>query len=112
MHQVKGKRVILYGAGKNGERLLESLRKNGLGVSGICDKEKGGQVLGEYKIISVEEMLSRIDEDTRIIITPFDGRSIVKELNEKEYTKLRGRLYHIEAHRYSDRTMEEQGLCV
>ena len=112
LHQMKGKHVVLYGAGKNGGRLLEVLRKNGLGVSGICDKEKGGQVLGEYKIISVEEMLSRIDEDTRIIITPFDGRSIVKEFNEKEYTKLRGRLYHIEAHRYSDRTMEEQGLCV
>ena len=109
---MKGKRVVLYGAGKNGRRLLTVLKNNGLIVSEICDKEKKGQMLDDYCIVSIEEMLSNVDADTCVIITPFNAKSIVKEFNEKAYTILRGKLYHIEAHRYSDRTMEDEGLCV
>lgn len=112
LHQMKDKRVVLYGAGKNGKRLLNVLKKNGLVVSEICDKEKANQVLDGYCIVSVADMLSHIDENTRVIITPFEGRAIVQEFNENKYIELRDKLYHIESYRYSDRTMEEEGLCV
>jgi hypothetical protein len=112
LYQMKDKRVVLYGAGKNGKRLLNVLKKNGLVVSEICDKEKSNQVLDGYCIVSVADMLSHIDKNTRVIITPFEGRAIVQEFNENGYIELRDKLYHIESYRYSDRTMEEEGLCV
>ncbi len=112
LYQMHGKRIFLYGAGRNGRNLLQSIRHNGLDVSGVYDKNKAGQHFDSYVVGSVSEMLKDTDDDTRIIITPFDAKSIVKEFNEKNFTELRDKLYHIEAHRYSDISMENEGLCV
>lgn len=104
---MQDKKIILYGAGKNGRRLLKALREFGLSIHCFCDKEKVGQTVDGIKVKEINRMEDEIDNYTAVIITPCKVKEILYEFNEKKYRWLIGHLYYIDEFRYSDRVLEE-----
>lgn len=105
-YTMQDKKIILYGAGKNGKKLLKTLRKFKLKNIVFCDKEKAGQVIEGTNVWTVERMINTIDADTVVIITPYKVKEILYEFNEKSYTELIGHLYYIDEFRYSNCVLE------
>lgn len=107
LYEIKNKKVILYGAGNNGQGLFQALTEFGYSVSYFCDKYKsGGQIKG-VEILSIPEMLNCIDEETVVIITPYNVKEIVKEFNDKKFEILRNRLYYIDGFRFCRQVLDE-----
>ena len=107
LQEVKGRRVILYGAGKNGRGLWSALKEFGVKTDCFCDKYKAGQYVEGVRIITVDEMLKKLDEDTMVVITPCHVREILHEFNDNRYEELRGKLYYIDAFRFGRQVLEE-----
>lgn len=101
------KKVVLYGAGNNGRKLLRMLRRIRIPVFCFCDKVKAGCSIDGVEVRNIETVLKDLNDDMVVIITPNKVRDILYEFEEKNYTDLMGRLYYIEEFRYTDRVLEE-----
>ncbi|HCT90060.1 MAG TPA: hypothetical protein DF613_01560 [Lachnospiraceae bacterium] len=104
---LRDKKIVLYGAGNNGKKLLKALRKFRIPVACFCDKAKAGRTIDGVEVKSMETVLKKLDDDTAVIITPYKVRDILREFQEKNYIDLTGHLYYIDEFRYGDRVLEE-----
>lgn len=104
---LQNKKIVLYGAGENGKKLLKALRRFGIPVVCFCDKAKAGSVIDGVRVRSMEAVLNDLDDATAVIITPYKVKDILREFQEKKYAKLEGHLYYIDEFRYGDRILEE-----
>lgn len=100
---MQNKRIILYGAGQNGRKLLKALREFKLSVLCFADKEKAGQTIDGMSVRSMDEVRKEMSDDVAVIITPYKAKEILYEFNEKDYRWLTGHLYYIDEFRYGDR---------
>lgn len=105
-HFMRNKKIILYGAGNNGRKLLKVLREFKLKVDCFCDKAKAGDVIDGVEVKDVETIVKAIDNETAVIITPYKVKDILYEFNEKNYAALIGHLYYIDEFRYSGQVLE------
>ena len=104
---MKDKKVVLYGAGNNGKKILSVLKRYGFDVICFCDKAKAGQVVEGVEVRNIHDIKDSIDDDTIVILTPFFSREIVAEFNKDNLYQLKNHLYYIEDIRYSDRVLKE-----
>lgn len=104
---MQNKKIILYGAGKNGKKLLKALKEFKLSVICFADKIKAGQIIDGLPVKSMDEVKREMGSDVVIIITPYKVKEILHEFNEKNYSWLKGHLYYIDEFRYGDRVLEE-----
>ncbi|WP_036608808.1 glycosyltransferase [Oribacterium sp. P6A1] len=93
----KAKEVVIYGAGKNGKELLESLNNNGISVSGFLDmnSEKCGTFVDGVEIFHVNtDSFSK--RNTIVIVSVTNGFDEIKKyLIQKGYeNELILRYYH------------------
>lgn len=107
LSEMKNKKVILYGAGNNGSRMLKCLRKYHIQVCAVCDKNKQGSCLDDILIKDIKEVLKEIDDNTCVLITPYCAKEIIIEFNEQNYAELKGKLYYIDGFRCSKRILED-----
>lgn len=104
---MQNKKIVLYGAGINGRKLLHAIREFGLTISCFGDKAKVGQAIDGVPVRSIETIMEEMDKDTCVIITPYKVKEILHEFNENNYRRLIGQLYYIDEFRYGDRVLEE-----
>lgn len=104
---LRDKKIVLYGAGNNGRKLLKALRRFQIPVACFCDKAKAGCTMDGVEVRDMESVLEKLDDNTVVIITPYKVRDILREFDEKNYTGLMGHLYYIDEFRYGDRVLEE-----
>jgi len=104
---LKDKKVVLYGAGNNGKKLLSVLKRYGIKVNCFCDKAKAGQVIDGVEVKNIHDIKDDIGDDVIVILTPFRSREIVAEFNKENLYQLKDCLYYIDDIRYSDRVLEE-----
>lgn len=78
--KIKTKKVILFGAGRNGKKLLEKIRSN---VAYFADNDirKVGKKIQGIEIISYNMLLERYS-DYLIVVTPYDRKEIEILLRE------------------------------
>ena len=96
----KDKKIVLYGAGNNGEALLPVLQGFGFQIVCCCDKNKVGQRLNEFIIRDINDIVDSINDDTVVLLTPYYSRDIVIDFNEHNYYQLKNRLLYIDSNRY------------
>lgn len=70
MKFLKHKRVILFGAGKEGEKAFHKLRQKNIEVAAFCDNDKNKQnrILMGIEVLSVNELVNVNDNDIMIVI--------------------------------------------
>ena len=80
---LKGKRIVIFGAGIRGCCLLAILQKQGYDSFIFCDNntEKQGNLIGRYDIVSIETVLDFPGEQV-FLISPEDGSRINRQLEE------------------------------
>ncbi|MBD5523522.1 MAG: methyltransferase domain-containing protein [Lachnospiraceae bacterium] len=78
---LKDKKVIIFGAGRQGQKVLWDLSKHDIVTVAFCDNDvkKQNQLIRGVKIISFDELLKVNDVDTMIIISTFE-RELKKQL--------------------------------
>lgn len=78
---LKTKKVIIFGAGKQGIKTFLNLKKCGIEVPVFCDNDKNKQnkSINDVPVISFEKMIKINDEDSMIVISAF-CREISKQL--------------------------------
>jgi 2-polyprenyl-3-methyl-5-hydroxy-6-metoxy-1,4-benzoquinol methylase len=83
---LKGKKVIIFGAGKRGEKGFHSLSKEGINILCFCDndKNKQGQLICGTKVISFEELCAMEKHNCLIIICSSFEREIKEQLSCEE----------------------------
>lgn len=111
LHEIKGKKLYIYGAGRNGQVLMDALEQVGISEYQIVDKQLAGKVLGDKIIMSVDEMIERCEENTRVIITPACANEIIEEFNENHFTSLIGKILVMDSYRYSKCAISSLELC-
>lgn len=109
---LKNKKIVLYGAGNNGRKLLKVLRRFRLPVTCFCDKAKIGYSIDGVEVKSMETVLEGLNDNMAVIITPYKVRDILHEFQEKKYIDLIGHLYYIDEFRYGDRVLEEMEMAL
>ena len=99
---LKDKRVFLFGAGIQGERMGKFMLDKGLfsNMIGYIDNKKHGSVLkldsAQINIYSIDDVASRMTDNTVIIITAFSHNEIYKQLEKCDF-------YHrIEVYSYAE----------
>ena len=77
---LKKRKVILFGAGKQGQKTLSNLSRYGIKVIAFCDNDakKQNQRIKDIRVISFEELLEINDTNTMIVISAFE-----RELREQ-----------------------------
>lgn len=73
------KKIILFGAGKNGREAIDFFGKDSVECFVDNDKSKIGTIYCDKKIISINE-LKEIWKDYKIIVTPYPSRDIIEQL--------------------------------
>ncbi|MCM1154889.1 MAG: class I SAM-dependent methyltransferase [Roseburia sp.] len=82
---LKKKKVIIFGVGKNGKKVLFKL-KNITNIIACCDNDKqkqGSLFMEEYPILSVEELCKINNDDVMIVICSNHEKEIKEQLLEK-----------------------------
>ena len=84
MKFLKHKRVILFGAGKEGEKAFHKLRQKNIEVAAFCDNDKNKQnrILMGIEVLSVNELVNVNDNDIMIVICSASERIIKQQLLE------------------------------
>ncbi len=82
----------IFGAGKNGRRLLKLLNDNGIRVAAFIDndRDKQNEGVGTLECISVEEAVKRGAKTAVILLSPEDDEQIKKQLKREGFQKLVG----------------------
>jgi len=70
LKQLKGKTVVLFGAGREGKNLLSKMIDNEVRPSYFVDNDKNKKTIGEFSVVSPEVLLSESKENLSVIITP------------------------------------------
>lgn len=85
LHKTTGtEEIILYGAGKNGQRLVRQLQNRGIEITAWCDSDssKHGQMIEGKRCLSLEE----IDRQKYLIIITIDHpEELKKQLMDQGY---------------------------
>lgn len=102
MHEIKGKRLFVYGAGKNGKQLIKALEVEGYFEYLVVDKQKVGEIIHNREIISPQNMIEILDDTCRIIVTPGCANEIIREFNDLEYSLMVGKVMVMDSYRYTD----------
>lgn len=78
---LKNKKVIIFGAGKQGQKAFANLGRYHIEVTAFCDNDvkKQNQIIKSIRVISFEELLTINDTETIIVISAFE-REIRKQL--------------------------------
>jgi len=81
---LKKKKVIIFGAGKQGKNVLFKLN-NRTNIIAFCDndKQKQGSLLMEYPVLSIEELCGINSDDIMIVICSNHEKEIREQLLEK-----------------------------
>lgn len=86
------KKVILFGAGTIGKRLLNLIETEKVAYFVDTDKSKVGKYIDDIQVIGYEDLL-KIYRDYTIIVTPVDRKEIVEQLRQDH-------IEYMEAHWY------------
>lgn len=78
---LKNKKVIIFGAGRQGKRVLHNLSKHKIAVVAFCDNdiEKQNNLISDIKVISFGDLMKMNDNNTIVIISAFE-REIKQQL--------------------------------
>lgn len=78
------KRVVIFGAGKQGEKAFINLIHKNINVIAFCDndKNKQGCLLKDKKVLSLDELIATNSSDVMIVICSNYEREIKKQLLE------------------------------
>lgn len=81
------KGIILFGCGRDGLATLKFLEYNGIKVDFFCDnsKDKIGSVVGNVKVISVEEVVQHYKDYLVIVCSRCYFREMVQQLKEMNF---------------------------
>ncbi len=82
---LKKKKVIIFGAGKNGKSVFFKL-SNLTTIIAFCDNDKqkqGSLLMGEYPVISVEELCKMNSDDIMVVICSYYEKDIRGQLLER-----------------------------
>lgn len=81
---LKSKKVILFGAGKEGQKTFHKLMQGNIEVVAFCDNDerKQNKVLMNVRIISMEELIEKNNNDIIIVISSRFEREIRNQLLE------------------------------
>ena len=78
---LKNRKIIIFGAGKQGHKTLVNLNRYNIGVIAFCDNDvkKHNQLIKGIQVISFAELLEINDANTTIVISAFD-REVKEQL--------------------------------
>ncbi len=78
---IKDMKVVIFGAGKQGQKTFLNLNKYGIKVIAFCDNDikKQNQLIKGVQVISFEKLIKINDVDTMIVISAFE-RDIKEQL--------------------------------
>ena len=85
---MKERHVCIYGCGRNGRETIAFLERLGIQIEAICDRKSDVQI-GEYKSISINEMLN-LDEKIICIITPYQNVESEYDILKKHFITVVG----------------------
>ena len=75
------KQLVLYGAGKNGQRLLRELKMYGIETAAFCDADtkKHGTEINGVKCISKEELNAMYEKEQASLVITLDNPKAVQQ---------------------------------
>ena len=103
LNSVNLKRIVLYGVGKNGTKLLSHLKKKDIIPIGVSDSNADliGTLWNGFVVEALFELHKKLDTFD-VIITPAAADEIVRNFNQEEniYNFLESHLYYISGQDY------------
>lgn len=85
-----GKKIVIFGAGYIGKKVIDILREHEVGIACLCDndKDKDGQKVEGYEIISPEKLRECDPQDTVVVAASNFFKEMSAQLGEMGFSNV------------------------